>query len=251
MKWGWLTVVAAVAFSTLGCEPFDVDHPGEVRWLRILAVSADPPEGDVGDDISLVPLVDPPARVTTATFTWYLCEPLVVAQNEGVDLEDSVCADPRGWIEIGTGVPFDLTIPDLGGPLNPGDPFFAPLVVLIEEGGDVYWSLKRIYISDASPPNSNPVVDVIVVDKKVGDGPVQVPRATSVGLQTEASEPDDDEMAVEYFVTGGALEDNTSGDLAASVSWTTPNEPGNVTIYAVVRDGRGGTGWLLRTAIVQ
>lgn len=242
--------VLGVSLLTLAasCAGLPEDHPERIDWLRILAVAAEPPELPIGESVSLEALVDVPDG-STPSFDWYLCNPLVVAQNEGVDIDGSLCAEPEGWTEIGAGAPLQLTVPDIGEPAQPGDPFYLPVVVSVHTDTERYWSLKRVYLSASLPANENPVVDALVVDKDEGTDTVTVPPDSQVPLQTLSTDPNGDPVEMEYFVTAGVMDGNRAAP-EARVFWTTPGEPGPVTIYAVARDGRGGTGWRMRQAVV-
>jgi hypothetical protein len=64
-------------------------------------------------------------------------------------------------------------------------------------------------------------------------------------------------IRVSWYVTGGHLaldrSGRDSGDLArdAQNHWTAPAEPGDYWLFAVIRDDRGGTGWVIQAIRVD
>lgn len=228
------------------------DHPERVDWLRIAAIVAEPPETVPGDTVTLDPLIATPAGATTATQEWYVCEPLVQVQELGLEPAASLCADPAGWTPQAVAAGGTLVVPDVGSPPSPGDPFFVPLILHVNRDEETTWALKRLWISASGNPNQNPVIDGLIVDKEdPGTGFSSVPPDTSVSLQSLASDPDDDPLRIEYLVTAGTIEENTSEDPTARIFWHTPTELGDVTVWAIVRDNRGGTAYTARLARVE
>ncbi|MFL5362894.1 MAG: hypothetical protein ACJ78U_18170 [Myxococcales bacterium] len=117
---------------------------------------------------------------------------------------------------------------------------------------------------DSRPTNRNPRVDALLVAADGGpdlapDGSVPV---GTVQRLTPVPAPDAKERvpggAVEslgysFFATAGSLSSLRSTDTTATgepadtfVDWNAPADPGPVRMWVVVRDGRGGTGWLER-----
>jgi hypothetical protein len=70
------------------------------------------------------------------------------------------------------------------------------------------------------------------------------PSTESVGARREA-------IRVDWFATGGTLADDTSGVVEGDAStaheagntWTAPSAAGEVRLWLVIRDDRGGSGW--------
>jgi len=117
---------------------------------------------------------------------------------------------------------------------------------------------------DSTPTNHNPRVDGLVIAADGGpdlapDGSVPV---STVQRLTPVAAPDAKEPLVgggveslgySFFATAGSLSSLPSTDTTATgepadtfVDWTAPADPGPVRMWVVVRDGRGGTGWLER-----
>jgi hypothetical protein len=121
---------------------------------------------------------------------------------------------------------------------------------------------------DSIPTNHNPSIDGLVVAADGGpdlppDGsvpPDSVQRLTPVPAK-DAKEPLPggavESLGYSFFATAGSLSSLRSTDTTATgepadtfVDWTAPTDPGPVRMWVVVRDGRGGTGWLERDIAV-
>jgi len=123
---------------------------------------------------------------------------------------------------------------------------------------------------DSRPANRNPEV----VALRIGpDGGVDLPADGSMHVATgsvqrltpvpasDAKEPTvagPEKLGYSFFATTGSLsslrstDTTTTGEPADTfVDWTTPDGPGPTTLWVVVRDGRGGTGWLERDLSVS
>jgi hypothetical protein len=122
------------------------------------------------------------------------------------------------------------------------------------------------------PANTNPDLDALTiatarsdfdVDPAVeipADGTLTVARGAKTHLTPVAApKPDPTERyGFSFFATRGEIGSLRSTDTTSTgqpaptwVQWTAPDDPGPVQLWVVVRDGRGGTGWLTRTLTVQ
>jgi hypothetical protein len=117
---------------------------------------------------------------------------------------------------------------------------------------------------DSTPANRNPEIDAV----QIGDAGVAIApdgmtsvRAGTVQRLTPVPAADAKEqtpsgleaLGYSFFATAGDLSSLRSTDTTATgqpagtfVDWTAPDAGGPVQIWVVVRDGRGGTGWLER-----
>jgi hypothetical protein len=123
---------------------------------------------------------------------------------------------------------------------------------------------------DSRPANGNPDLAALRIGPDGGvdlaaDGATAVP-ANAVERLTPVPAPDAKEatpagpekLGYSFFATAGSLSSLRSTDTTATgeradtfVDWTTPALPGQARIWVVVRDGRGGTGWLERDVSVS
>ena len=124
----------------------------------------------------------------------------------------------------------------------------------------------------ARPVNQNPSIDSIQLMAVDGGSAIDLPAGNSFTLRAgqqvklipvpaaNAKERIDgglETLGYSFFVTDGELSALRSADTTAtgepsdtSVDWTAPLLPGTVQLWVVVRDGRGGVGWLQRTVQV-
>jgi len=118
---------------------------------------------------------------------------------------------------------------------------------------------------DTRPANRNPDLAAVRIGPDGGvdlalDGSTTVPANTTQRLTPvpapDAKEPTPagpEKLGYSFFATAGSISSLRSIDTTATgeaadtfVDWATPGTPGPVRIWVVVRDGRGGTGWLER-----
>ena len=151
---------------------------------------------------------------------------------------------------------------------------------LVTEGGAqaVYAAKQMIYaprVPAARTPNQNPRMTGLTLDGATfGECPVLAPhtevrldpleppgvRETYVVPTLDGGERTFTEnLRYAWFATGGSFSDgNTGGPTDAFgnqpplfTRWTSPDEPGNVRLWVVQRDERGGTFWTERCVVVQ
>jgi hypothetical protein len=118
---------------------------------------------------------------------------------------------------------------------------------------------------DSRPANRNPDLAAVRIGPDGGvdlaaDGATTVPAGTVQRLAPvpapgakEETPAGPEKLGYSFFATAGSLSSLRSTDTTATgdpadtfVDWTTPALPGPARIWVVVRDGRGGTGWLDR-----
>jgi hypothetical protein len=123
---------------------------------------------------------------------------------------------------------------------------------------------------DSRPANRNPDLADVRIGPDGGvdlaaDGATPVPanavqRLTPVPAADakEATPAGPEKLGYSFFATAGSLSSlrstdttTTGGPADTFVDWTTPALPGPARIWVVVRDGRGGTGWLERDVSVS
>jgi hypothetical protein len=139
------------------------------------------------------------------------------------------------------------------------------------DGGDlqVFQGLTTVTArGPGAPPNQNPAI----VALRMGDAGVEIasdgtsaaPASTTQRLAPVpapgSKEPADggvEALGYSFFATAGSISALRSTDTTASgqsadtfVDWTTPAPAQQVRLWVVVRDGRGGVGWIARSVEV-
>ncbi len=128
---------------------------------------------------------------------------------------------------------------------------------------------KRLVVSEAATPNHNPEIANFLVD-----GVPVPPGATAhvdskqlyqLGVQLTAESIEeyefltsdgDIEMRVEepyvsWYCAGGTLAEAFTLYPYTEADWTSPEEPGETTCWAVVRDRRGGMNWAVQALTIH
>jgi hypothetical protein len=113
----------------------------------------------------------------------------------------------------------------------------------------------------------NPDLDALRID--AGDidpdggtvfAPGSVQRLTPVPAPDakEATPSGPEALSFSFFATAGSISSLRSVDTTATgqpadtfTDYTSPADPQQVRLWVVVRDGRGGTGWIERTVTVR
>jgi len=276
-----LAAATAVLAFFLACAN-DLERQGQLFRVRVLAIRADPAELVLDPDG-----VTPPAPVQlsalsfapdggTATVSYALCRP-----GANVYAPEVQCPGADG-LPLPGGV-VDLGDPAIRSYLAaagfvPGDPAQQEQLargVLLNIGylatdgtpGDrgTERGVYQLSLRATRDPNHNPAIDEIFV---YGSTPVQnqtfplntkvtfTPSLAEGSIETfvDASGQTQTEMIVySWFATGaGKVEDFRSqepfqGAGKRDSDYTTANAAESVTLYVVARDGRGGTGWIVRS----
>jgi hypothetical protein len=162
---------------------------------------------------------------------------------------------------------------------DPQYPTKPPLGCFDEAGrrlgrDDFVFGFARVYAFDELR-NSNPTFESLTLDQAVVDETrgIEIGRCTAgedaacpksyldVNLAAASQEPDPassapgleyrEQVWMSYFVTGGKMEsdlsilyDSRDGKIASTRNaLTTRSEPGDFTLYAILRDNRGGVSW--------
>ena len=206
----------------------------------------------------------PPAGPTSAVLD--LSDPQVVALAlQLLRSADGGTADAGALLEQGISVlvGFRATapahgLPDGGPPGENGGDLQVfqgfTTVPLRSAGAEVNHnpSIDRLEIGDGGlplAPDGNPIVPE---QSKQRLTPIPIPGAKESvdgGVET---------LGYSFFATGGELSSLRSTDTTATgqpadtfVDWTAPDAGPEVQFWVVIRDGRGGVGWLQRSVQVQ
>jgi hypothetical protein len=286
----------AVIMSLLllaGCSG-EMDKQSEVEKLRILAVSADPPEIRPGEGATFRALwADPGGKGREVDIAWMACAgpleagamcepampPVVKPASEGGD----TFVIPSTPDDILDALPPDIASLDLtvllvacaGGHI-PEPETWSSLggwdADVLCEGGEGIAAMKTVTISRSDTPNHNPEIEKLVLNGKalepVDDGGVAAvecttddgcPDAEVQAFLTKESfetyqaqglhgtETMSDQLYVSWFVVGGEADKTRTGagdpGDPLEMTWSLPDEGGDLTLYVVAHDTRGGVSW--------
>ena len=138
-------------------------------------------------------------------------------------------------------------------------------------GGDVqiFQGLTTVTARGPGDPlNHNPAIDELLMGASeapiAGDGSTAAPARTTQRLTPQpaagSKEPADggvEPLGYSFFATAGSISALRSTDTTATgqpadtfVDWTTPDSAQEARLWVVVRDGRGGVGWIARSVQV-
>jgi hypothetical protein len=272
----------AICLLAAGC-PAGLEEQQHVSKLRVLGVRAEPPElilmADAGlPSTRLTALaVDPTGAAISLRFA--LCTDLSGVPSPtlpcpgdaGIDLPDSGpfsaqldLSDPR-ILAFAAAAQIDGGAFDAGGlvqSLDDGVPLlvgFTARAVKSIPGAPVEtlsgFQTVTLRTTAHGPADVNPEL----IDLGIGDGG-DVVRSQVVRLQPFTAAKDDPSKRYGYsfFTTAGSVSSLRSTDTTATgqsaptwVDWTAPATAQPVTLWVVVRDGRGGTGWIEREVPVK
>ena len=252
----------------------------QIRGVRVLAVKAEPAE------IVLAPQGSPPPGPVTLSalavapqgevaVTFALCRPgnAYDAAFECPGKDGLLLADNR--LDLFSPEELAFLSPDSAAAFDPRDPKLLarlqagiPITVGYEaraEDGSTERGVHRITLRLGETPNQNPVIEELLDE---AGAPVQrlqtlshtalVPRlgAGSVERFTSSRGEGTESVFFSWHATGDGVfasfrsqqpgEGDKTSRVQASSVYSAPAVPGEITIYLVARDGRGGTGWLAR-----
>jgi hypothetical protein len=248
---------AALALLALGCGP-DFDDEKKLAGYRVIGVQAEPPEVDPDGQVTLSVFDHDSEGDRPRSYAWSVC-----LLNPG-DISGFECLDPALEFPLDSTGPMatmDLGPDGLGvrrlfetfGPvrgidgrpitLEDGFEIYAHLVSSAEGGREIS-TYKRIRIRDGDGLNGNPSVTQIEVD---GETKTTIKAGQTVELKVVVDEstrdvrPDGNPEIYNFrwFTVDGVIED-AFGPETAVTDYTPPAEPGEDTVFVVVRDGQGG-----------
>lgn len=260
------TAVLLAALAA-GCGS-DFEKASLVEGLRVLAVQAEPPAVGADGVATFTPLVhwDGDGELTR---TWTLCA-ITKGPTTGY-----ACAVPE--VPLGAGATATLPIAPLvaqaqalsaetGFPLDLDKGLTLYVRLTVASPDDSIETVKRVTVTTREPRNTNPALAGLERDGKAwADGepaevkegqelvlrPTPADGAAEVYVESDGAEQRE-ELLYAWFATAGALKALFSFDAEPDNRWTAPSlEDGedakDVTLWLVIRDGRGGTGWIERT----
>lgn len=225
-----------LALIAAGCSQ-QLDRQSLVTGLRVLAVSAEPPEVAAGEEVALTALWHD-LGAATPTFRWSSCAAPLGGGVQG-------CAGPESAIAEGEGrdaVRF--------APRDEGTALVRVFVCAGANGercASEVEAAKRVIVGEADHPNRNPVIEAlrVTLPAEAGDDATVELVVAPDSIETNA-DGTEEELFVSWFATAGEFElDRSFGPepLRFETAWTPPPEAGEVLVWAVLRDGRGGVSW--------
>lgn len=261
-----LGLVFACAGLLAGCGSALPD-PAVVTKLRVLGVRASAPEAAPGAVIHFDALwADPNGHGRPLRKAWAICDP----GSGGV----GTCGDPARVAVLGTNDTADWTAPaDYLDGLSAvdqqiGRDVYVVFGVEVDDGSDDPdltrlehdVAFKRVRISTSLAPNRNPSIQALLVNGKSSPSAIDEDASTMAPLFAAASgdsrqkwtSPDGNASGVEdarfsWLITAGSLTDDItyaeSGADSVSNRWRLPSGTQTLTLWVVLRDGRGGIDW--------
>lgn len=229
---------------TSGLPSADLDCPGDAGYTL----------PDAGPTGARLDLADPGLQAKVL--------PLLLGADGGTDggADGGVGALLEGGLPVLVG--FTAEAP-AGGNAD-GGPAASP-----GHAGQYLAGLATVTLRSAGgrPANQNPALRALLLDgaEIAADGSTTVAAGRTVTLDPraadgakEATADGPEKLNFSFFATAGDLAALRSADTTATgqpgittVDWTAPVAPGMVRFWVVIRDGRGGVGWLERSVRVQ
>jgi hypothetical protein len=262
---------AMVAYATATLVACDSDFTpyNELEGTRVLAIAAEPAMLLPGQDARLSALVTGP----TPTYRWRWC-PVTLGPNAG-----HACAIVRDDLELSTSSTAIVAWPSDAESLcavaaatpAPAEsvrldctsdrPVIAIQLDVESEAGKVsaVWPLE---LGRADRPlNRNPILAAVRTGDAMLEDGMRMTTGSVVPLELVASATiaeAGESLKVSWFISGGEIDRNRTGyepggDFAALTrnDWTLPTEGGTAELHLVIRDDRGGVGWLSRHLLVE
>jgi hypothetical protein len=242
---------------------------------RLLAVRAEPAEPRPGDLVTFTSLaVDP---VQDLLIVWTGCV-LESSSSYGCDTTDPEALSVLGVepllppsLQVPADLLDDLPAEDRAEGKNyiltlsalPGDTDLSALEEL-DQDDLLELGFKRLPVAEGATPNHNPDISHLLIDGAIEvrpGGVLTVQRGQVYSIEPILSddaiedyeyinsdgvtETRTEEPYFTFYATDGAYEFNFSLYPYSAVDWTAPVDPlaDTLTIWAVVRDRRGGMGW--------
>lgn len=263
-------------------RPRDLPSSSLVDRPRLLAIQVEPPELRPGETATIQALLAD-AEAEIGLQVWLACPPeLATSFGCAVDLsvlsEDATPAElaEAGIIGFLPGFAPTLTVPAAALDTLPESDREKGLYWTVQMLGlpeadpeqteldfnEIESGHKRVVVSESVSPNTNPVARGLRFDDLAvpADAVVEIDAGGSYLLQVELdattvetytfltpsgeSEERTEAPFVLWYATAGTWYNGTSLYPTLSDTWTAPSEPGlSGTIWAVVRDRRGGMAW--------
>lgn len=243
-----------------GCTTTELPQESALDRLRILGAQAEPAEPQPGETVTLRSLSWSAAGEVGVV--WELCTTLECPTASWRDEPDALLED--GAVNVEDGIiglepdsPPVVAVPDgLLDALDENDRQEGVVITFglaATDGDEVEWGQKVLPVSEAQTPNNNPVLTGILIDDTetiLAGETISVEANTEISLALH----DEEDIAEDYRYTNSDGEEETRTE-SLQVSWYTDlgtieqsrwtPATGSGELIVVVRDGRGGMGWLV------
>jgi hypothetical protein len=277
-----------------GCQQIDLAEEWRLDRLRLLAIRAEPAEPAPGELVTFTSLRHVPEGAAWSSI-WFGC---VLGAEQGCALDaalverleqlDTLPPEEQAALFAELQAAGLLGVEPLLAPAwtVPADALAglteaealegvsATLQVTLATESDTELVLKRVPVSLAATPNTNPDVARFSIDENplAPDVAVTVERGVSYELEAAVAaletytyvttdgvtEERTEELEWRWYATVGELGDGfgpPDGDdedtSRGAIGWTAPDEAGPFALHAVVLDGRGGMGWWTVSGAVE
>ena len=251
-------LLLAAALLAAGC-PAGLEAQSHISKLRVLAVRADPPELIVEQGAPL-----PKTKLTALA---------VDPSGAAIEVRFALCADLSGVPSPTLPCPGSagLELPDAT--LDLSDPRILALAASLDAGvtTDVANLEQPLLIGFTASTATESLSGFQTITLKTRGPANRNPQLTSLDVPdahpgetvrlTPSTAPKDDpseHYLFSFFATDGSISSLHSTDTTSTgqsaptwVDWTAPAHAGQVQLWVVLRDGRGGVDWLARPAQVK
>jgi hypothetical protein len=276
MQLRWTIAIAAVVLPW-ACTTNPNPPVSFITGLRVLAISAEPPQVNPGQTTQVTALVlDTTGRTVDVTWSRCLLAPLP-GEAVNVDCATAAAGSPS-LAPTGSGLSISFVMPDVAasalGLPDATNGVYVPLMANITDGADTIVAAYRLRLGDGTPPNLNPeIASVDVVDAAGGLTPIDpvtplgvhagdsltleaVPTPGSAQTYTGPDNmPATEVLTISWFTTAGTLSvaktSDTQPTTVLNLTENLPETGGNIDLFAVVHDGRGGVGYTHRVLELQ
>jgi len=268
--------LAALVALFGACQSFPDPPVSFVEGLRVLGIKAEPPEVAAGGDSALTVLaVDTAGNAIAATWTECFMPPLP-GQTVNPDCIDAASAGSLP--PAGSGLDITVTMPQvtaesLGAPDATGGVYF-PFIAQVTGGADQVSAVYRLRLAQGDAVNHNPaILSLDNTDSSGAAAPLdpQAPTPVTAGQALSLSAtiaPDSAESYVRadgttvsevvttsWFCTAGELSFEKTSDAqpvtVLHLDKRLPPAGSTIDLWAVARDGRGGTDYTHRVLLLQ
>lgn len=283
-----LCVMVILAALTSGCLK---DFPKEsvVAERRILAAQTDPPEliirsaSDPIPPFTLTTLAVDPTSALPQPLTIWACAPTPTGRCDGADERIKVTEQSVVPGEIAATVQLTPQFMEIVLQKDKYFGFGGLDVQLHLVYGDVHASKLMVFgypVPEGRIANQIPRIKAITFDGQsaLGDTPLRFPVKTAIAVSPVPEENSQEDYTIvtfsgetrdqreritySWFTTAGTFEPEQSGgrkgilqtgetDVDPKTTFTTPETPGMLTLWSVIRDERGGSSWKRWTMIIE
>jgi len=271
------TVSLLLGFVSGACGSFQ-DQPYLIDQVTVAAIVAEPPEVQEGKAAKLTAyVVDPAASAAPIVTTWSYCADRGASQNSKrcssgrVSLSGTTPTEVLpGVMTVSTAHSVDAAALTNVSSLILEAGFWEHVRLSVSQKGESIDAIKRIVVAtDARHSNSNPTLMGVRVlaDQRPLETPLHARAGTTLTLTPEYDaaafetyrvlsndgswQRREEVAAFTWQVTGGKL-DRWTTENDQAVQWRLPGSgPSTLTLFVVLRDGRGGTAVFFEQVVVE